>query len=662
MIVTKQNFDWVVSKLSGKSVVALDCETTGIRPHHGDRLFSIAMADDEDAYYFNYQNYDGMDQNLVLPRETIPVLLKNLHGVVAGHNIKFDLHFLLNEGVRMEDVAEKHIWDTMVVARLLNNDALSLSLDACAKEIGEEKDSSVDAHIKKFKLYEVVTIPGKKTRFKNLQFNRVPFELISKYAEKDAKIAYRLQLLQDRTISEWDLETHSKRLRPLLENESRLLKVCLEIERSGIAVDSSYIGRAIEAETRNLEAAKKDIEKAVGRPFTDSRKFLQEVFPDWKVKLTEKGNKSFDEESLAGIDHPVAKLIEKYRDHLKRKNTYFEAFKFHMASDERIHPTLNQHAAQTGRFSIKDPALQTLNKGDDKNHPYAIRRAFIPSPGNCLVEMDYKSMEFVLMCDYAGEKELIEKLKSGHDPHQATADLVGVSRREAKTLNFMLLYGGGAGKLSAALEIPLEEAQKIKAKYFAALPAVNHLIQNVTRTAKKRGYIFNFMGRRFRFPDPKFCYKATNALIQGSGADTCKIAMVRLHDFLKKYETRIVLQIHDSILYDMPPHEFHLIPHLKKIMEEAYPFKHIPLSVTVEHSWKSWGDLIEGVPSDGRETRKSVQASGEEVPEDPGPMLVCQSGPNVTSWHPGLPYLSGQMVCGHRVEIFPGRSREGEKE
>ena len=621
MVISKETCDWALKKIATKPVVSLDCESDGLRVHHGSRLFSVAIADDEGTFYFNFMPYDGLDESFVLPREVIFKIFDSLNGSVVNHNIKFDLHLLLNEGVSLQKILKLKIHDTMVVARLLRNDLLQVGLDAMAGSVGEQKDKTVEEHIKKFKLYDVTTIPGKKTRFKNLHFHKVPFEIISVYAQKDAKIAFKLYEEQDRTITRWDAETHSKKIRPLVERENELVKVCLEIERQGIGINYPYVELAIKEETRRVDSAKAEIEAAIKRPFVDSRKSLVEIFPNAAVKLTEKGNKSYDEESLSGIDSPIARSIECYREHLKRKNTYFEAFRFHSTAGNTIHPTLNQHAAQTGRFSIKDPALQTLNKKEDLENPFPIRRSFIPRRGNCFVEMDYKSMEFVLMCDYAGEKTLIDALKNGHDPHQATASLVGCTRAEAKTINFGLLYGMGIKKLALSLGIPLEEAKKLKSKYFDALPYVDQFIKNVTRTAKNRGYIFNCFGRRFFFPDHNWAYKAPNALIQGTGADVCKAAMVAIHQFLADKDSKMVLQIHDAILFDIPPHEFHIIPHLKKLMVEAYPYRHIPLSVTVEHSWESWGDLKEGEPI-GRETGEFVQSPRSKVSKDVGQMLV----------------------------------------
>lgn len=610
MNVTKEKLEEVLETISKESVVSLDVESTGLRPFHGDRLFAISIAFSNHRFYLNFKPYDGLDPSLVLDPHLIPQIFDRLPATLIGHNIKFDMHMLHQSGVTRTALLTKSYWDTMVVQRLVRNDSFDLSLDACVKELGEEKSTAVEEYISKYKLFESVCIPGKKTRKPIKHFHKVPFEIMSEYAKKDAELAFKLYLHQESVLKGWDESSH-KKIAPLLENEMQLLKVCFDMELTGIRLDYDHVVRAIEIEKNKIESITKEIEGIIGKPFKDSNKFLSELFSDYKVRLTEKGNPSFTGDNLSVIDNPLARLIERLRDHSKRKNTYFESFKYENTREDIIHPNLNQAAAQTGRFSVKNPALQTLNK-EESSDSISVRASFIPRPGNVLVEMDYKSMEFVLMCDYAEEMELIEKLKQGLDPHLATAELVGLERREAKTISFMLLYGGGVTKLSESLGISLKAAREIKAKYFQALPRVEALISGVMERAKVRGYIFNFMGRRSYFLNPAFAYKAPNALIQGSGADVCKIAMVRLHEFLAPYQTKMVLQIHDAILFDMPPNEIWLIPYLKKIMEEAYPYKHIPLQVSVEHSWDSWGDLLKGEPI-VRETRESVQAPSQEV-------------------------------------------------
>lgn len=214
------------------------------------------------------------------------------------------------------------------------------------------------------------------------------------------------------------------------------------------------------------------------------------------------------------------------------------------------------------------------------------------------------------MLDYAGQLDLIKKIMDGFDPHESTAQLVGVKRRPAKILNFGLLYGMGIAKLARAIGCSELEARAFKDKYFSALDRVKVFIRNASQTAERRGFVFTWNGRRLSFPDPEFSYKAANGIIQGGCADIAKEAMNRIDEFLNPYKTKMIIQCHDEILFALHKSELNLIKDLKKIMEDVYPYRHIPLTCSVSHSFKSWGDMVEGEPV-GEERRDKVQGVGD---------------------------------------------------
>lgn len=201
------------------------------------------------------------------------------------------------------------------------------------------------------------------------------------------------------------------------------------------------------------------------------------------------------------------------------------------------------------------------------------------------------------MLEYANQTDLIEKIKAGHDPHDATAELTGLTRKPAKTLNFGLLYGMGIAKLAAAIGVTYDEAKEFKWTYFGALQKVKNFIKNTSDTQAQRGYIWNWAGRRYYLDDPKWSYKAANSLIQGGCADIVKLAMVRLEEFLQAYHSRMVLQVHDEVLFEIDIAELHIIPELCIIMEQAYAAKNMPMSCAISYSPSNFHDMIE-VPKD----------------------------------------------------------------
>lgn len=200
------------------------------------------------------------------------------------------------------------------------------------------------------------------------------------------------------------------------------------------------------------------------------------------------------------------------------------------------------------------------------------------------------------MLDYANEAGLIRKILDGHDPHDATAEMTGLDRDAAKTLNFALLYGMGKDTLAETLGVSVKEAKEFKYQYFGRLPQVKKFLRAVTTAAERRGFITDWAGRRLYFPDPRFAYKAPNALIQGGCSSIHKKAMVATDKVLAPWKSDILFQVHDEIDFDMHPGELELVPRLKEEMEKIYPYKRLPMRCSVEHSWKSFGDLVEGMP------------------------------------------------------------------
>jgi DNA polymerase-1 len=257
--------------------------------------------------------------------------------------------------------------------------------------------------------------------------------------------------------------------------------------------------------------------------------------------------------------------------------------------------------------------MQNISKDEDAELPFPIRRAFVPRPDYIFVMIDYNQMEFRLMLDYAGELELIEQIIDGHDPHQATAELVNIPRKPAKTLNFGLLYGMGIKKLALQIGVPVDEAARFKYKYFDALPKVQMFLRKTSKRAEKASLVRDWLGRAFHFPDPEFAYKAANAIIQGGCASVVKIAMVRLGKLLEGKKSRMLLQVHDELIFEVHKDELYLVEKLQEIMETVYPYRHIPLTCSVSHSLKSWGEPVEGFPEDAK--RNQVQNQSQRRSE-----------------------------------------------
>jgi DNA polymerase-1 len=597
--VTTANFESVVDRLVHTPVLASDLETTGLSPFRGDRVFGVAFADEEREWYFNFN--DDRPQDNPLPRSWLMRLapIYAAPGVLINHNLKFDGHFWLDLGFELR----RELWCTMALARVEFNEHLKYSLDACAQRIGKHKDDTVKKYLDEHKDWEWESVPGKKTRSKRYFFARVPLPVIGPYACQDARAAYDLYTHQRASFADTSTSGAAPGLDQVVANERRLTRVCLDIEHRGLKVDVGYCRAALAHEQSRMSHAQREFQALAGMPLVDSAMALGPVLREAGLTLgkTATGKESIAEDVLiTKKGHVLVDLILQYRDAQKRSNTYFSNFLTLSDDQGRIHADLRQGGTATGRFAAGNPNLQNLNAEDDS--PFPVRRAFVPDEDMLLVSIDYAQMEYRLMLDYAQEMGLIEKVLSGIDVHEATAQViremgVPMTRQQAKNINFALLYGAGTGKLAQMMKCTVEQAAEMKGQYFRALRRIQGFIRQVIRTTEKRGYIFNWMGRRCYFPNPEFAYKAPNYLIQGGSADIVKKAMVDVDQFLRSHQSRMVLNIHDEIWLLMPRHETGLIPDVVKLMVQAYPHKTLPMECSVSWSDRSGHDLIEGVPA-----------------------------------------------------------------
>jgi DNA polymerase I len=632
--VTPENLELIVKELEQYPQLAVDTETTGLRIYQQDRLFSVVVSTGTANYYFNYKDYG--DGSPCLPEPSIKLLQSLLEGnrLLFMHNAKFDMSVLAKEGLQV--LADVH--DTQVVARLIYNDHMSYSLDNCVKrDLGKEKDDKVKKYMDDNDLYRKHCIPGKKTEDKIYYFDEVPFPIISEYACLDAQLTFELGQFQLAKLKELRaLDLGDRSIMNVYNNEKLITKVCHRMEQTGILIDREFCEKAIAFESERYTNAEKLFYNETGQELVNSGKALGPIFEKlgFKPGATETGEYEVTDYFLESVEHPVARIVQEYRDAYKRCNTYFRGFLYFADKDGYVHANFRQAGTKTGRFSVSDPAIQTLSKEEDFTGDYPIRRAFRPPPGFVFVMLDYKAMEFRLMVDYAGEKLLARQISQGLDPHQATADLVHTDRKKAKTLNFGLLFGLGKAKLAKALGITENEGKKLKYQYFDSLPYVEALIKRASTTATVRKNIINWFGRLYQFPDPKFAYRAVNSLIQGGCADIVRVAMVRIDEYLRPYKSKMVSQTHDELCFIIAEDELHLVPRIKEIMETVYvPQNGLGMECSVEHSWLSLADTTEGLPN-GKTAGDNIQGKSGEGASHSGVLLVHQ---NPTEEHQGNP-------------------------
>ena len=643
MLVTKENFKKVMDWISkpGKAN-AIDSETTGLeywgeKNFFGDPLeiFSVIVARGTDAFYFNFNTHPSVklekwkekgrvkSKHVEIPVDMDKVLpfgmLEEFHQPFKEesilwfiHNAKFDMGWFGKYGLRINGT----IHDTEAQARVLRSDIFRSNLDICAKRMnaelgrpGMEKSDAVMEYLRKNKLIQKREIPGKKKLQEEKPFYKVPLNIIQHYGEMDVLVGYQLGMYQlDQINAKNRIFRGPRPLTDTVESERQLTKVCFKMEDVGVKVDREYCQDSFNFNHRQRQEAGELINKLVPDVniiFDNTAKMITNILTVLNIpyRVNPRTKKPvLDKNFLGGLEHPIGQAIIDWRKADKAANTYFASYLAMADQDDVIHPNMRQGGTTTGRFSYWAPNLQNVTKqivedDDDAEEDGIVRRSFVPREDFVFVMMDYDQMEYRMMVDQAEDANMIQKINGGLDVHEATAEILKCDRTKAKTLNFLLAYGGGYAKLGAALGISADEAKKVKWDYFAKIPQVKKWFYGTTNKAQRYGYIINWRGR-ICYVDKEFAYRAPNYAIQGGCADVVKQAMINIDSFFeaRKAKSRMVLQVHDELLFEIHKDEFEYIPRLKEMMELAYPSKHIPLTVGVDHSWDSWADKVKGAP------------------------------------------------------------------
>lgn len=595
MRVTASNLNEVCSKLSLAAFLSLDTETTGL--DEIDRPFAFIIADADTEYYFDKRSIGlGMTQ-----LELVKELLRVPNRIWFYQNAKFDMRMMEHLGVTNYG----KIYDLTSMARLVRNDHMQYNLESQALRHGMRKGAdAIKAYIKEHNLYET-----RRDFFGNPvqqpRYDYVPIDVMEPYATMDARITYDLGMIYYNQLVGTPSMT-------VMENEANLIKVCFGMERKGLYLNRQYTIQARLHELGIVEQRKEQYQDLVGTAYVNSAKSFERAVQaklgdNFRLPVTEKGNPTLTDDVLEelmltpGLVSDMAVLVQDIRHYEKRINTYYDGYLNAIDRDGIVHPSMWQAGTKTGRFSYSNPNLQNIPKEEESQEPFVVRGCFRPRPGSFYLSIDYKQQEYRMMAAYANEEAIIKRVMEGEDFHKVTAEMFGVPRKQAKTLNFAILYGAGNEKLAGMLGIPLKEAALLKLKYFMALPKVERLVDQIQRTGKARGYVTNWFGRNL-YADPNHVYALPNHLIQSGGADVVKVAMVRVAEAYPYIP--MVLQIHDQLVFEMTDDQVDAVPGIVKIMEEAFPpMNGMSLGVDVSYSrtslaerdMKPWSEYAPGL-------------------------------------------------------------------
>lgn len=537
-----------------RGAIGIDVETTGLSAYAGDKAFLLGFTDTQ-GNKFSWFVESGECS------DALRALLSNRHLTYCMHNAKFELSFFREQfGIEVLGT----IWDSEVMARVEHNNHMSYSLQNCALRVGLSK-------------YQPM-LDWLKERGNKGQYYKAPVEILVSYVEQDAWLSWELRRLQIETFKFWD--TGPCPIKPVVDLECRVLRPLFEMESKGLLVDLDYCKRAIEYEKHRISESKRRFQELTAVDFVDSRKTFKPVFDANGIRYaqTALGNASFTEDALSGNkDHPVVRALLEHRGATKRLSTYWEKY-LDLQIAGVIHPSINQNRAKTGRMSISDPSFQNVPTDEDEGDveiEFPVRRAFIARKDCLIASLDYMAMELRKISDEAEDDVMIDKINTGADLHQDTADMAGVARSLAKNGRFARQYEGGYKRVAETLGVSMEVSRRICDAIDNMAVKTTAFRRGLIRHAEMTGWGFNFLGRRFFF-DRGFAYTFPNYKIQGACAEILKLAIINVHAFLvenARPETYLILPIHDELVINLHKDDLHLLPQVKQIMIDAHTDK-----------------------------------------------------------------------------------------
>jgi DNA polymerase-1 len=572
-----------INNLMSQKSVCFDTETTSLNPLEAE-LVGIAFSwDIGKGFYIPFPKKKDEAQELI---EQLRPFFEDENIEKIGQNLKYDIKVLKKYQVTIKG----KLFDTMLAHYLINPD-MRHSMDVLAETYLNYTPISITELI------------GKKGK-NQLSMRDVPLEKQTEYAVEDADITLQLKEHFEKELG----EANTQKL--FDEIEIPLLRVLADMELEGINLDIAYLNtlsKQLDSDIKTLEA---NIYKEAGEAFNiASPKQLGDILFD-KLKLVDKPKKtktgqyatSEDILSYLAKDHDIIKHILEYRGLAKLKSTYVDALPLQVApSTGRVHTDYMQTVAATGRLSSNNPNLQNIPIRTERGRQ--VRKAFIPrNEDYTLLAADYSQIELRIIAALSDEETMIEAFKNGEDIHASTAskvfnvplnEVTREQRSNAKTVNFGIIYGVSAFGLSNQTNLSRSEAKELIDTYYETYPKLKSYIGKQVDFARDHGYVQTVLGRRRYLKDINSRNavvrgaaerNAVNAPIQGSAADIIKVAMINIHKKLEAghYKTKMLLQVHDELVFDVyKPELEHIKPLIKTEMESAFTLK-VPLDVDLD--------------------------------------------------------------------------------
>ena len=584
-LLTEADLNRWMEKLKQAKLFALDTETDNLDYMAANLVgISFALENGEAAYLPLQLDYLGAPKTLekTTALSLLKPVLENPAIQKVGQNFKYDLTIFARNGIDVQGVA----FDTMLESYVLNSTGRHNMDDLAKRYLGHQTIS-----------FEEIAGKGKN----QLTFNQIPLEQAAEYAAEDADVTMKLQqVLWEKLSKEPTLEKLFK------EMELPLLGVLSRMERRGVLIDSDALFLQSNEIANRLSELEEQAYVLAGQPFNlASTKQLQEILFDKLglpvIQKTPKGAPSTNEEVLEELafSHELPKVLVEHRGLSKLKSTYTDKLP-QMVNPQtgRVHTSYHQAVTATGRLSSSDPNLQNIPIRNEEGR--RIRQAFIAREGFTVVAADYSQIELRIMAHLSQDQGLINAFTQGKDIHRSTAaEIFGVAldevtseqRRNAKAINFGLIYGMSAFGLSRQLGIGRADAQSYMDLYFKRYPGVQTFMHDIREKAKAQGYVETLFGRRLYLPDinssngmrRKAAERvAINAPMQGTAADIIKRSMIQLDQKLQNDpDIAMIMQVHDELVFEVRSEKVAFYSELIKTKMESAADLVVPLIVEV---------------------------------------------------------------------------------
>ena len=580
LIENKEDIYKLVSELLLQKEVCFDTETTSLNELEAELVGMAFSWEKHKGYYVLFPESKELTQEIL---EIFRPFFENSSITKIGQNLKYDIKVLAKYNIQVLG----NLFDTMIAHYLLNPDAKH-NMDILSENYLHYSPISIE------------TLIGKKGKGQ-LSMRQVPPQEQKEYAVEDTDVTLQLKNIFEQQLQKYNAEKLFSQI------ESPLVQVLADMELEGIRIDVPFLKSLSNDIEKDIFSLQQAVYEQAGEIFNlSSPKQLGDILFEKlklisKPKKTKTGQYATSEEILSELapKHKIVANVLEYRQLQKLQSTYIDALPKEVNSTTgRVHTTYMQAVTATGRLSSNNPNLQNIPIRTERGQQ--IRKAFVPrNEDYTLLSADYSQIELRVIAALSGEKNMIEAFLQNQDIHRSTAakvfnvDIQSVTREQrshAKTVNFGIIYGVSAFGLSNQTELSRSESKELIDTYYQTYPQLKVFIDKQIHFARENGYVETILGRRRYLPDINSRNQvvkgaaernAVNAPIQGSAADIIKIAMINIYNLLKdnKLKTKMLLQVHDELIFDVPKNELDFVkPLIKKTMEEAYQFA-VPLVV-----------------------------------------------------------------------------------